>query len=137
MILFENSILRLDYNPASDILEVEYPDLQGYLIPEIKHSINIMLDIIKNYDIKHLLLDSTRTVVSVSEEESREIATYLAGGLMKTRVQRVARVQSRSESVEKTAQNNVKSIKESGSLPFELENFTSKAEALSWLKPVL
>lgn len=135
MLLFENSIIRLDYNPATDILEVEYPDLQGYLLPEIKHNINIMIDIIKSYDIKYLLLDSTRTIISVSEEESREVATFLAGNLMNTRVQKVARIQSPSDKVERTAQSNVKHIKESGALSFELEFFTNKKEALAWLHP--
>ena len=71
MLLFKNSIITLDYNPAADILEVAYPDLHGFLLPEIKHSIDIMIDNVKNYDVKRILLDSTRTVISVSDEESK------------------------------------------------------------------
>lgn len=133
MILFKNSVIKLDYSPATDILEVEYPDLHDYLLPEIKHTINIMVDTVKNYDVKRVLLDSTRTVISVSDEESREIATFLASGLMKTRVQKVARVQSTSATVETTAQGNIKHIKSGWSLPFQLQNFKSKAEAVEWL----
>jgi len=88
MILFQNSIIKLDYTPATDILAVEYPDLHDFLLPEIKHSINIMVDNIRNYDVKKILLDSTKTIVSVGEAESREVATYLASGLVKTRVQK-------------------------------------------------
>lgn len=133
MILFKNSVINLDYNPATDILEVAYPDLHGFLLPEIKHSIDIMIDNVKNYDVKRVLLDSTRTIISVGEEESRQVAFYLAAGLMQTRVQRVARLQSASISVETTAQANIKHIKESQTLPFELKNFTSKVEAVAWL----
>lgn len=133
MILFKNSVIKLDYSPATDILEVEYPDLHDYLLPEIKHTINIMVDTVKNYDVKRVLLDSTRTVISVSDEESREIATFLASGLMKTRVQKVARVQSTSATVETTAQGNIKHIKSGWPLPFQLQNFKSKAEAVEWL----
>lgn len=134
MILFENSVIRLNYNPATDILEVEYPDLHDYLIPEIKHSINILIETVKNYDVKRVLLDSTRTVSSVDEEESREVAVYLAAGFMSTRVQRVARVESSSEAVEKTAQRNIQHIQGAQPLPFQLKNFTSKTAATDWLK---
>ena len=134
MILLENSILRLDYNPATDILEVEYPDLHNYLLSEIKHNIDIMMEIVRSYDVKRLLLDSTRSVSSVNADESREIATYLAAGITGTRVQKVARVQSPETAVETRAQNNIKHIRETQQLPFQLQNFTSKVDALEWLK---
>jgi hypothetical protein len=133
MILLQNSILKLDYNPATDILEIDYPDLHGFLVLEIKHNINALVDIVKNYDIKKVLLDSTKTVISVSEEESKQVATYLAAGLVQTRVQQVARVQSHSTNVETTAQGNIRHIQASLSLPFQLKNFTSKADAIAWL----
>lgn len=134
MILLENSILRLDYNPATDILEVEYPDLHNYLLSEIKHNIDIMMEIVRSYDVKRLLLDSTRSVSSVNADESREIATYLAAGITGTRVQKVARVQSPETAVETRAQKNIKHIRETQQLPFQLQNFTSKVDALEWLK---
>ncbi len=133
MVLFENSILKLNYNPATDILEVEYPDLHDFLLPEIKHSITQMIEVIKNYDVKRLLLDSTKTLIAVSEAESREVAVFLAGALTKTRVLKVARVQSPSSTIEKTAQNNIRHIK-AQSLSYQLQNFTSKADAVAWLR---
>src|SRR5688500_3020790 len=133
MILLQNSILKLDYNPATDILEIDYPDLHGFLVLEIKHNINALVDIIKNYDIKKVLLDSTKTVISVSEEESKQVATYLAAGLVQTRVQKVAREQTQITNVETTAQFNISHIQASLSLPFQLKNFTSKADAIAWL----
>ncbi|TPE41047.1 hypothetical protein [Pontibacter mangrovi] len=133
MILFENSIVVLAYSPATDIVEIKYPDLHGYLLPEIKHTIRNMVQVIKNYDVKRVLLDSTRTHVSVSDEESREVATFLATELAKTRVERVARLKSASDRVEKLAVANMGVIKLSGSIPFLLENFTTKEEAMAWL----
>ncbi|MFD3003467.1 hypothetical protein ACFS7Z_24125 [Pontibacter toksunensis] len=103
MVLFDNSLIRLDYNPATDIMEVEYPNLHDYFLSDIKRSIDTLLDTVKIYDVKRLLLDSTRTIVSVGNVESREIATYLAAGLTKTRVQKLARVKSPSATVENTA----------------------------------
>lgn len=134
MILFENSVIRLDYDPATDIVVVEYPDLHDYLLPEIKHSLDIMVEVVRNYDIKKLMLDSNRTVSSVQESESRHVAVYLAAGIAKTRVQKVARVQSPVEAVESRAQGNIKHLQESQQLPFQLQNFTDKETALEWLK---
>ncbi|GAB3538070.1 hypothetical protein GCM10027443_32250 [Pontibacter brevis] len=134
MVLFDNSLIKLDYEPATDILAVEYPDLHDFLLSEIKRSIDTLIDTIKHYDVKRLLLDSTRTVISVSDEESREIALYLTAGLMRTRVQKVARVQSASADVEATAEGNIRHIRQSFALPFEVQNFTAKADAVAWLK---
>lgn len=134
MILFENSIIKLNYDPATDIVVIEYPDLHGYLLPEIKHSIDILADVVKSYDVKKVLLDSTRTAVSVTPEESREIAVYLASALAHTRVQKLARVQSLNPVVETRAKGNMQHVQQAMTLPYLLQNFTLKAEALAWLQ---
>ncbi|MFD3003924.1 hypothetical protein ACFS7Z_26445 [Pontibacter toksunensis] len=133
MVLFDNSIIRLDYAPASDILAAEYPDLHDFLLPDIKRSLDTLVDTVTHYDVKRLLLDSTRTVTTVCEEAGKDIAAHLAAGLMKTRVEKVARVQSVSPTVESTAQKNIEHVRQSVSLPFELRNFTSRTEAVEWL----
>ncbi len=134
MILFENSIIKLDYNPATDILVVKHPDLHGYLVPEIKYSISILMETVRNYDIRKVLLDSSDTVVSASPEESREVSLSLAAGFMQTRIMKLARVQSQSESVETLAEGNIANIQQTYSLPFLLQNFPTKEEALVWLQ---
>ena len=131
MLLFENSIIKIDYDPATDILTVKYPDMHGYLIPEIKHSIDILVNNVRNYDVKYVLLDSTNTVVSVTPEESSEITTHMAAGLSKTRIQKVARLQSLDNIVETRATENIQKVAKS--ITFQLENFNSKADATSWL----
>ncbi|RNI24084.1 hypothetical protein [Rufibacter latericius] len=134
MILFENTIIKLDYSPATDILEVAHPDLHDHLLPEIKDSIKILLENVRSYDVKRLLLDSSRTTVSVSEQESLQIGMYLAEGLMKTRLVKLARLQSPSPAVEENAEKDIREIEQAGMLTFELQNFTKKVEALEWLK---
>lgn len=134
MILFENSIIKLDYTPATDILNVQYPDLHGFLLPEIKHSIDILVDTVKNYDVKKVLLDATHTVMSVDVEESREISVYLAQGLTKTRVAKLARLQSLNHAIETRAKATIQHLAEAQLLPFELQNFTVKEKALAWLQ---
>lgn len=137
MILFDNSLIKLNYHPAYDILEVAYPDLHEFLLREIKHSIDIIIENIINYDIKRVLLDSSKTIIAVDVDKSRQITSYLTAGLMRTRIQRLARIQSLNATVETTAQSNIKYVRETLSLPFELKSFPSKTEASEWLKTSL
>ena len=51
MILLEICIMKLEYNPATDILDVKYPNLFGYLLPEIRHSIDTLVETVISYDV--------------------------------------------------------------------------------------
>ena len=133
MILYNNSLIKINYNPATDILDIAYPDLHEYLLPEIRHSIDKLVENIISYDVKRLLLDSSHTIVAVEPEKSREVTTYLVAGISKTRIQKLARLQSFNPSVESTAENNIRHVNQIMSLPFELRNFTSRDLATQWL----
>ncbi|RDV12980.1 hypothetical protein DXT99_22195 [Pontibacter diazotrophicus] len=133
MILLNNTILRLDYDPSTDILAVDDPDLHYFLLTEIKHKIDTLVNTVINYDVKRVLLDSTKTVISVREADSRETALYLAAGLMKSRVRKVARVQSTCAAVETTAQLNFRHVKDTLLLSFQVQSFASRASARQWL----
>jgi len=133
MILFENSIMKLEYNPATDILDVKYPNLYGYLLPEIKHSIDTLLETVISYDVKKMLLDSRDTMVSIKPEESTDISVYMASGLVNTRLQKLARLQSADTVVESRAEENFHLVKSSLKLSFQLKIFSDKDKAMEWL----
>lgn len=134
MILLENGILRLEYDPATDILQVRYPDLSSYLLAEIRHSLKIMVDTIRNYDVRKLLLDASNTAMDVSDEENRMLTLELASSLATTRLLKVARVQPFDPSKELRAQENIEAARRAGMLPYEVDTFTNRNDALSWLK---
>ncbi|NEM99683.1 hypothetical protein [Pontibacter burrus] len=133
MILLENSIMKLEYNPATDILDVKYPDLFGYLLPEIRHSIDTLLETVISYDVKKVLLDSRETIVSIKPEESTDVSVYMASGLANTRLQKLARLQSADTEVEGRAEENFHLIKKSLKLTYELKIFSDKDKAMAWL----
>ena len=133
MILFQNTLIKLDYEPSTDILTVAYPDLHTYLLPEINNSIDILISTVSNYDIKKVLLDSSKTSVAVAPEESQKISHHLADGFSKTRVQKVARLQSATHEVENLAQGNISEITREALLPFQIESFSDLNAAMSWL----
>lgn len=134
MILHQNSLIKLEYNPATDVLQAEYPDLDRLHLSEIKHNFSMMVEIIRNYDVKRLLLDASQTDVSLSDEENRQVGMELAAELAKTRLQKLARIQPHDPGKEIKAQVNINLMKQAGLLPFELENFSNRAQALAWLQ---
>ncbi|MHA6250070.1 hypothetical protein ACXYMU_19210 [Pontibacter sp. CAU 1760] len=133
MILFQNSLIKLDYNPGKDILCVNYPDLHDYLLSEIKHSIGIIIDTVRNYDIKFLLLDGRQTISTTPTQEGRDIALTLATGLAQTRLRKLARLESQNPDVEQRAKENVAAVHTALAPPFDIKNFSEEQEALTWL----
>ncbi|SIT77195.1 hypothetical protein [Pontibacter indicus] len=134
MILLQNSILRLEYDPATDILQVRYPDLQRYHMAEIRHSLQIMVQTIRNYDVRKLLLDARTTAVEIDEEENRQLTLDLTAMLSKTRLMKVARVQPFDPQSEARAQQNIEAARKAGVLTYDVATFTSPVAALNWLK---
>lgn len=133
MILHQSSLIRLDYNPATDILVVDYPDINEFLLPHIRQSLTLMVEAILNYDVKKLLLDASRTIIEISEEENKQVTMQLAADLMRTRLQKVARIQPVNMMQETRAQENISRIRQVGLLPYQLETFTSRTAAMAWL----
>jgi hypothetical protein len=133
MILYKSSVIILDYHPALDILEVVYPDLESFMLPEIKKSLHQMVEAIRHYDVKKLLLDARETVINVSDEENRELTLQLAADLAKTRLVKVARVLRQNPAMEERSQQNIEKMKQAGLLTYRLRSFANKEEALNWL----
>lgn len=133
MILHHNGLIKLEYSPATDILQVNYPDLYSYQLTEVRHSLSIMVETIRNYDVKRLLLDASVTSVHITDEENSELNLNLARELSKTRLQKVARIHPLSPLRESIAQKNIEKIFHSGMVPYELKTFSHRTEALSWL----
>jgi hypothetical protein len=134
MILLQNSLIKLDYNPATDIMEVDYPDLQGFLLSEVKYSIGLMVDMIRNYDVKKMLIDVSKTIIDIEDEQSRQLSVYLAAELVRTRLQKMARIQPYDANKEVKAQENIKLIQGQGLIRYQVRSFTERQEALKWLQ---
>lgn len=81
MIIFKNSLIKFGYAPATDIAVAEYPNLHEFLIPEIKHSTDLLVDAVKSYYVKKFKLDGTKTSSNIEVELGRTIAIHLVAGL--------------------------------------------------------
>ncbi|MGV3541205.1 MAG: hypothetical protein ACO1OQ_15420 [Rufibacter sp.] len=135
MILFQNRLIVLDYDPKTDILSVEWPSLSPYDLLEIEQALKKLVEYIRDYDVKNLLIDSTRAAIhpDMDMERYQAIVTEFALSLTQTRLQKSARIMHTDHVREATSQEISAKITKKAKLVIENRNFTGKEQALAWL----
>ena len=136
MILYQDSVIKLDYSPAKDVVELVWPDMQEVYLPEIRQALNKTVEVIRLYDVKNLLIDASKTAVAISPSESQAITHDMIRDLSLTRLQRLARIEAKDVVREQASKAQLKEIKKKMSLTFELQTFADKASAMQWLQVV-
>lgn len=130
MVIYQSGFLVLDYEPATDILSFEMPTVDEVVMPEMKRSLSIIVEHVRNYDVKRVLLDARQTNIWVNEESYACIITEFYQNLMATRVQKIARLVRPDSKREKILLNLLSNI----TLLVEVQHFTEVNTALEWLK---
>ncbi|AKD04151.1 hypothetical protein POKO110462_19660 [Pontibacter korlensis] len=127
--IIENPVLRLDYNPATDVLHVEWPDVKEYTVAEAEYAIESIVSTLRLYDIKYLLADTRKGVVEIPQERYKTIITNFAVSLVATRVRKLARVvpdlSLRAQAIQE--------VKQETQLKVEIQTFMNVEEATQWL----
>jgi uncharacterized protein YqgV (UPF0045/DUF77 family) len=129
MIVFQNSLIILNYTPDTDILSVDWPDFEPYEMVELKESLNKIIEILKSYDVKNLLIDASKARINMNDKEYFAVISEFAAKLRDTRMQRVARVMSSDPERER----NVNIVRQENVLSYYFQDFKSRADALRWL----
>lgn len=129
MIIFENGLIKLDYDPSTDILFVDMPTVNSIVMPEVRRALAIIVEHVRNYDVKRLLIDARKTEVEVNEESYATMIGNFSGELLATRIQRVARIVTHSE----VRENVVREVYKKKQLPIDFQSFTEIAPAVEWL----
>jgi len=130
MIIYKNGFIKLEFEPATDILSFEMPTVDSVLMPEMKRSLHIIVEHARNYDVKKILLDARNTDIGVEENDYGTIIAEFYRGLAVTRVERVARIvnpASRRETI-------VNKILDTVTYTMEVQRFTDVPSAYAWLK---
>jgi hypothetical protein len=135
MILYQNRLIVLDYEPSTDILSVDWPNVASFDLMEVEQALNTLVGYIRDYDVKRLLIDSTKAVISPDLDmvEYQAIVTQFAYKLMKTRLKKSARIMHSDQVRETTSQKISEEITRKAKLEIENQNFTSKEAATAWL----
>ncbi|WP_026461477.1 hypothetical protein [Adhaeribacter aquaticus] len=137
MLLFQNSLIVLDYEPSTDILSVKWPNVERYLLPEVKMALKTVVEYITSYDVKKLLIDASTTQSSpglIDSPEYKEIITNFVISLPKTRLQKSARIIALDAEREIKTQKLTSEIKSETKYQIESRDFRNKEDAITWLK---
>jgi hypothetical protein len=131
MLLYTSSLFTLNYDPTTDILSADWPDVKDFLVPEVNREIIVLIDNIKHYDVKKLLIDTSKAKIEVSSAEYQDFIAAFAVALKSTRLQKFARIGTNNPEREKITEQakNSSGISE----VMEFRSFATKAEALDWL----
>lgn len=134
MILHRDGLIVLEYEAATDILSVSWPDSRRASAAELQFSIAKLMDTLRHYDIKKLFIDASENVENVSDEEYRSMNMKFAGELIATRLQRIARVgapdSERQKMVQEIAEKYL--FESNGNITFR--EFPDADAAMEWLR---
>lgn len=124
-----NPVIKLDYDPARDVLSVEWPEVRDYTVSEAMHILDTVIETVRLYDVKYLLTDTRKSAIDIPEFEYKEIILKFAKDLATTRLYKVARVVTES-TLRKVP---IHEVTQQAHLSIPIQNFYSTEDALAWL----
>jgi hypothetical protein len=65
VILFQNGLIKLPYDPGTDVLSIEMPNVKYNMESDFKQALEIIIENIKNYDVKKLLIDARKSSIEI------------------------------------------------------------------------
>lgn len=133
MIIHQDSLLVLQYEPSTDNVVVKWPDLLDVPNAVIEHSFSKLIQNINNYHITKLLLDSRGSRSNVPDEEYKPLALQLIMGLASTRIQKIARLISNDPARETRAKNYSQEVQTKMHFNFKSQEFEDQESAMTWL----
>ncbi|MFC5270230.1 hypothetical protein [Adhaeribacter terreus] len=96
MILHADRYFEHYYEVKSDLVCINWPTIETIYLPEILHSVSILVENVVNYNIRNLLIDASKAELHASQEEANEVVFLLTNGLAKSRLEKLARVESKN-----------------------------------------
>ena len=132
MVLHTDRYFEHIYDVKHDMVCVKWPTIESLYLPEILNSIKVLVENIKNYNIRHLLIDATETKTHSSNEDANKVVYALMSGLEKTRLEKLARVESAVSERESVLKQMLPEV--AVQVNFEIKFFKDIASALNWLQ---
>jgi hypothetical protein len=133
MILYPDNLLALDYNIGTDTLTVKWPSLTTASVPELKVAIHKLIDAVNHYDVKRLLIDSSKSKVDIPEAVYKPIVFGLIQALAQTRLEKMARVLPEDEVREIRLRTYHEEMTSQKMYTFQTSEFISQKVAQQWL----
>ena len=127
-------MITLNYNPVTDVLVSDMPDIKQFGLAEVSFCLGLIVENVRNYDIKNLLLDSSKSIIDVENEAYQAISNQFGKDLLSTRLKRIARVGTTDIRREENAAKVTAELKQQLNLPIQFKSFSNQAEAMKWLR---
>lgn len=127
--IIPNPVTKLDYNPVTDVLAIDWPDFTEYALSEVEYILESVIEVIKNYDVRYLLADTRNGTITLSDEKYNNILHNFALNLNQTRLKKLARVVT----IATLREHTVKEIAQKADLDVPIRNFDRTEDALHWL----
>ncbi len=123
----------MSYDVSVDLLKVRWLDLKYSTGAELNYTIGVLLEKIRNYDIKKLLIDAHQNVEGVTDEEFVEMNTNFAKLLVSTRLKKVARLGTNNLNRENFIQALAQNTLSGSDTTLQFHNFNDEQSAVQWL----
>jgi hypothetical protein len=132
MIIYRG-LIELDYNPATDVVVTTMPNVTEISLSEVEQCFQIIVTYLRNYDIKKMLLDASKSIVEVEDAAYQSVVLKFGKDLMTTRLQKLARVGTVDKVREEKSQYASTTARQQLNLPIAFANFSTFSEAMDWL----
>ncbi len=134
MLIYQDGFIELNYDAATDILTVSWPDIVDPQGSGLEHAFGKLVETVRYYDIKKLIIDSRFNKVYIQEWEYTELMQGVHKALSTTRLEMAARLGSMDSSREEKASKHAIQIIDQFKPTFAFRNFNLASDALNWLK---
>ena len=136
MILFKNHLVELTYEVKHDLLLIYWPHLNQEDLLELEFVFSQVIDTLNHYDIKHLLIDSSQSLVEIDEFTYKALLFQFVQRLSTTRLKKMARIMSESTVRENRLKGYAQEMEVQQLFTFSFAEFENKLTAVSWLTKV-
>lgn len=124
----------MNYDVATDILVVKWLASETSTSLELGYSMALLVDKVRSYDIKKLLIDAREDVVGITDEEYVDINVKFANNLASTRLERVARLGTTNINRENFVKSLVDDVQLLPQTKLVYKEFNDESNALEWLQ---
>ena len=129
MILYQNSLMQLNLEPANSLIEVNWPNFESYSEDDTKLALSRLVNTVKTYEVKKLLVDASNAKLKPETESYEEIIKHFATLLQESKLEKIARLVTDDPERETRSKQLQKHIPST----IQIQNFEDVTDARTWL----
>ena len=133
MELYSDHIVKLEYEPEFSLLTASLQARRVYGAAEVKSAFATIASAVQEHRIRRLVLDFTRNTHDLPAQDYKKTVAQLTVGLLRTPLQRVARIQTQDPVREAKIAALWKEIQAAVSVSIDVRMFPAEAPARQWL----